>query len=1084
MINATNKEVSKVMLIAFALLLSFGAVNAQDKGLFFSEYIEGSGNNKAFEIFNPTDVAVDLSNYIVLGNANGNPFNDTLRFPAGTMLASMDVYIVAHLDANAAITAEADTLIQNPFSGGSSFMAVFNGDDARGLFHISGSDTTLIDMFGDTSKDPGSGWNVAGVTNGTQNHTLVRKPNFESGNTVPLASFGSNEAFSEWTVLDQDDFSSIGSHTVGGVPFSIRELNRYREVTEFSVAGIQSHPLTGVLVEFTAVIVSYPKSSGLANPIDDPVGGEIDAIGRIHVFVTDTGAVTRGRAGMSLQIVESDYTTIDQFTRGDVVTFTGDMGFFNGTGQFDVESVNLLGSVNEEFPQYAELLDPWEINVSDINDFTDGSLSMKWGNYSSYIGSYVKFTSATVSNVSFSDRNSGGRSDWALNQDGSRIYIYDTSLRLRNDHAIGSEGYLLDYNARRLDDQDGEFVPPSAGANVDVSGFISYNGDDPDGLVPSGNGALSINPMEDGVVWLNNTRFVDGQDLGGGTIFSWPNDIIVNGLPPIVSNAALSDSTVTSSDQVTVTVDAEAVEGATLTSVVLIYNAGAASDTLPMANTAGNSFSVQLPAFPNFTPVSFYIEATDDNGLTGRGPFSGNYGFFVTDDILSSLSFLQKTGDEQPGDSPLAGAGPVPVNITATVTTSAGLDGFITIQDRSALWSGVFVTATNGANALNEGDQIAISELEVSENFGVTEVSLISFTNLNSPNTQMDTLAVEAITQDVRANYEPYEGLLVKFNDVKVTTNQADGGSDFGEWEFGSRQGGGAADTLEAGNGLRFDDRSSRFSSSVNEHIKIGAQFESLTAIGYFSFSNPKMVGGNPDFFVGDDITYPFSGFDLESPLDEAEVVVSADIIVEWEATTDFDGNSVTYEWVLYSADSSEVIARVPSDNNSEDTQVALPFATVDALLASAGLNVGDKADFVWNVRVSDGVDTVAVSTGYDITTNSFTPLYYSINLERSLNVGNEPISGIPTKFGLEQNYPNPFNPSTNINFSLPENSKVTLAVYDMLGRRVATLLDNAELNAAVHSVKFDASALASGMYIYRIEAGSFTSIRKMMLIK
>lgn len=511
MLKVTIERVNKAVFITFALLLSFGAVNAQEKGLFFSEYIEGSGDNKAFEIFNPTDQAVDLGNYIVLGNFNGNPYNDTLRFPAGTMLASGDVYVVAHLDADAAITSEADTLVQNPFAGGSSFMTVFNGDDARGLFHVSGTDTTLLDVFGDPSEDPGSAWNVAGVSGGTRDHTLVRKPNFESGNTVPLASFGANEVFSEWIVSDQDDFSNIGSHEAGGVAFSIRELNRYREVTEFSVAGVESHPLAGETVEFTAVIVSYPKSSGLSNPQDNNNDGVTDAISRIHVFVTDTSAVTRGRAGMSLQIVETDYTTIDQFTRGDVVTFTGSLGYFNATAQFDVESVNLLGSVNEEFPEYAELLNPWEISVSDINDFTDGALSMKFESYSLYIGSYVKFNGAIVSNVSFGDRNSGGRSDWALNQDGSRIYIYDTSLRLRNDHAIGNEGYLVDYNARRLDSLDGEFVPPSAGANVDVSGFITYNGDDPDGLVPSGNGALSINPFEEGVVWLNNSRFVEDR---------------------------------------------------------------------------------------------------------------------------------------------------------------------------------------------------------------------------------------------------------------------------------------------------------------------------------------------------------------------------------------------------------------------------------------------------------------------------------------------------------------------------------------------------------------------------------------------
>lgn len=1083
MIKATNKTVKKGILSVFALLLSFGAANAQDKGLFFSEFIEGSGDNKAFEIFNPTDSEVDLSEYIVLGNFNGNPYNDTLRFPAGTMLASMDVYVIAHLDADVAITAEADTLIQNPFSGGSSFMAVFNGDDARGLFKISGSDTTLIDLFGNPAIDPGSGWDVAGISAGAKDHTLVRKANFESGNTTPEGSFGNDEAFSEWIVLDQNDFTSIGSHTVGGVPFTVRELNWYRELTEFSQSGLESHPLVGESVTFTAVITSYPRSAGVASVDDEDGDGTPEQPGRTHVFITDTNAVSMGRSGMSFQVVEALSTEDNSFnngrpivsaiqerTIGDVVTFTGTLTFFRGTMQFDLEAIDWLGNVKTEgggFEDYLPLIDPWEVDLSEVNTFENGELAMNFDNYSKYNGSYVSITSGTISNVSGTSRV-----DWAVNKDDSRIYAYDLSLRFRNDRA----DYPDSWNKRR--DPDGTFPGPVSGANADVSGYLGYQGDDPDGLVPDGNGAFSLYPMEDGILWLNSTRFENG--VNG---FVWPNNLVINGLPPVVSNVALSDSTVSSSDMITVTANAEAVDG-TLTSVNLIYNAGTDSDTLAMTNTGGNTYSIQLPAFANFTPVSFYIEATDDGGLTGRGPFSGTYNFFVADDVISAISFIQKTGDEQPGDSPLLGVGAVPVDITATVTTSASLDGFITIQDRSALWSGVEVSTANGADALNEDDQIQISELVVTEVFGITTIELTSFTNLNTPNTQADTLAVEAITQDVRANYEAYEGVLVKFNDVKVTTNQADGGSDFGEWEFASRQGGGAADTLEAGEGLRFDDRSSRFSSGVNETIKIGAQFESLMAIGYFSFGNPKMIGGAGDNFVSDDYTFPGTNFDLESPSDGASVVVTEDVTIEWESTTDFDGNDVTYEWVLYSSDQSEIIVKVPSDNEGADPMVTLPFATVDGLLSGAGLEVGQSADFSWNVLVSDGSDTVAVSTGYDINTNTFTPLYYSVTLERGLETANEPANGVPDKFALEQNYPNPFNPSTNINFSLPQSSKVTLVVYDMLGRKVATLLNGDLLNAARHSVAFDASALASGMYIYRIEAGSFVSTRKMMLIK
>ena len=89
----------------------------------------------------------------------------------------------------------------------------------------------------------------------------------------------------------------------------------------------------------------------------------------------------------------------------------------------------------------------------------------------------------------------------------------------------------------------------------------------------------------------------------------------------------------------------------------------------------------------------------------------------------------------------------------------------------------------------------------------------------------------------------------------------------------------------------------------------------------------------------------------------------------------------------------------------------------------------------------------------------------------------------VPKVFTLQQNYPNPFNPTTKIAFSIPSQMKVELAVYNILGQKIATLV-NETLSAGGHETSFDASRLASGMYIYRITAGQFTSAKKMMLLK
>jgi hypothetical protein len=89
----------------------------------------------------------------------------------------------------------------------------------------------------------------------------------------------------------------------------------------------------------------------------------------------------------------------------------------------------------------------------------------------------------------------------------------------------------------------------------------------------------------------------------------------------------------------------------------------------------------------------------------------------------------------------------------------------------------------------------------------------------------------------------------------------------------------------------------------------------------------------------------------------------------------------------------------------------------------------------------------------------------------------------LPGHYSLAQNFPNPFNPSTTIGYALPRRSHVTLTVFNSLGQQVATLV-NGELDAGCHEVKFDASKLSSGVYLYQLRAGAYMETRKLIHVK
>jgi len=135
---------------------------------------------------------------------------------------------------------------------------------------------------------------------------------------------------------------------------------------------------------------------------------------------------------------------------------------------------------------------------------------------------------------------------------------------------------------------------------------------------------------------------------------------------------------------------------------------------------------------------------------------------------------------------------------------------------------------------------------------------------------------------------------------------------------------------------------------------------------------------------------------------------------------------------------------------------------------------------YITNAGISASIDVEL-----DPETEEYVPVavYYSVDGgEFTSSIGRDRVD-LPEGFTLSQNYPNPFNPTTTIDFSLPFTADATIRVYDMTGRVVSTIRMPGT-TAGTHSVQFDASKLSSGVYLYRLDAGGFTTAKMFTLVK
>ncbi len=158
----------------------------------------------------------------------------------------------------------------------------------------------------------------------------------------------------------------------------------------------------------------------------------------------------------------------------------------------------------------------------------------------------------------------------------------------------------------------------------------------------------------------------------------------------------------------------------------------------------------------------------------------------------------------------------------------------------------------------------------------------------------------------------------------------------------------------------------------------------------------------------------------------------------------------------------------------------------------NSGFDIERNSNGQWSkIGNVTGNGTTSVSNNYSFTDRNLTSGIYNYRLKQIdfngnyeyYNLSSEVNIGVPAKFELSQNYPNPFNPSTQINYNLPVDGNVSLKLFDMSGKEISTLVNEVK-TAGYYSVSFNAGNLPSGVYFYSIEAGNFSEVKKMMLVK
>ena len=1156
-------------------------------GLFFSEYGEGSGNNKYLEIYNGTGSEIDLTGFAFPNTSNGvtNPgeYEYWNEFPAGATVAAGDVYVIAHPDAS-------DEFPANEVDH--TFQYLSNGNDGFCLVEGTESSYTILDCIGDWSGDypnNGDGWSVAGVALGTVNHTLVRQSTVVEGNSGEWSSSaGTNAGNSEWIVLDQDIWDYIGSHpheiTTDGpsiaiispedgstvsanqltIEFNVEnftigsvgdgadghihyQLNSNDPVMHYSTDPINltdlsvgNHNLSLWLVDnshqaldpMVSDEISFTVSEGetitsiydiqfVSDPSSDdasPLNGQEVTIQGIvtaefwgsdqyrYMFVQDAEGPWNG-------IVCFNYDGWDQFSwvdavgnphsgpgEGDEVTLTGTVEeYYNLTELTDVTS----GIVHGESEQ---ALSPTVVSLSDIGEAYEGCLLR------------VEDVAVTNPDLGFGEWEFGDGTSTARCDDKWDYYYYPVS-----GHELAVIEGVLDYNysnyklqprlARdvveagitRIQRVQQVLHSDLMKAGVDEESDISYMLEDtvtiegivtmPTGLSYAGSGIKFIFADANGGPWsailsydpdssafptlfegdlIQATGYIYEYTTGPANMtelfITEPINIMDFEQPlPVVDTVQTGDLRwPTEAEQwgnVMVRVEDAVVTGNDFQYEVFAADDGSGSVLVDDdSDSVAAFFEVLGPP-----PVGSLIQSMEGWLYHHYGSYADSTAYKLCPLYADDFEF----GSGPPSISGISREPCAPTTSDAEVVVSCVILDNSTISEAlvhytldGSTYSTVTMTSTDDSLFTAVLPLSGISSSDNSVYYYITATD--DGTDQSEPKTSQypydnehDQLGFVVTDQlgVVDLQYTPwpsgntrYEGCEVTVSGI-VTADTAQYNSGYSSYALQD------PGTQQQWAGLVFDTEEV-VEITRGEHVSITGLVTDYDPDWLFKFGgNTRLINAQVSMIET-----------LSEP--NASVVSCEDVHQLADEVESYEGVLVKLNNVTVSA---------VNDFDWSITDETGFEALIDDDMASF-----EADNFMGTLVEGQGLDHVMGIFNYSFGT-------YKVQIRDVADLGQtvavDDVQVNPYEYALHDNFPNPFNPETQIRFSIGSQEDVKLIIYDVVGRQVRTLVNGSSFSPGFHVANWDGlddkgQKVPSGLYIYRIKAGSFIADKKMLLVK